>query len=74
MELQKKTRAIEILIDQMRVDFDFGPLSTDLVDAAIDRCSKGGMLSGQFLSSVAHLLSAAQVTSVDLSDRSLSPC
>lgn len=52
---------MDVLAAQLKVEFDFGALSTGLVSDALDRCSRGGMLTGQQLRGMAMLISVAQV-------------
>ena len=59
--LQAETSAVGVLIAQLKVELDFGSLSTEAVMRALNRCSRGGMLAGLQLKALATLLSVAQV-------------
>ena len=59
--LQAETRAVDVLASQLKVEFSFGMLSTDLVSGALKRCARGGMLSAAQVGSIAALISAGQV-------------
>eukprot|EP00210_Caulerpa_lentillifera_P007078 g6771.t1 len=58
--LQNETKAVEVLEAKLKVEFKFGNVSTELMISALERCSKGGILTAEQLMSISGLISSTQ--------------
>jgi len=63
LHLQNETKAVEVLEAKLKVEFKFGNTSTELMEGALRRCRKGGLLTAEQLMSISALLSTTRVTS-----------
>jgi hypothetical protein len=58
-ELQRETRAVEVLELHCNAYLDFGGVNSDVADAGLTRAVKGGVLHGEHLHALAQLCEGA---------------